>query len=525
MLGAVLGALAAGCSVGLLATAAWLISRSALRPQVLFLVTPAAVVEAFGFGRAVFRYAERLAGHDAALTLLAARRVRAYDALARLAPTGIADYGSGDLSARLVADIDHWPTDGSGCGCPTPPPRSPARARLRWSRACSRRRGYPRGDLVVSAFAAPAAASRSPPGGTQPRPLRGELAAATLALLDSAAELTAFSRGGRGARRRAGQGRSRWERQMPLGIWAREPRPPSARSRPERRCSARSPSPFSRSRRRPGRRAARGLVLTPLAAHEVFAGLGQAAQEIPASRVRRPGRGVFAWPAPVAEPFARKPLPDGLTTWRARPHRRLDAGEPASATFASISGRVQARDRRPLRSGNTTLAMVLSASSLQQRREARRGWRSRNPDPQRHPHRGLRLRRPAHVVGLCEQDAHGSTPPSGRTCGSRSRTRRRASSATRWPARDFAWTESLPQGLSTRSARRARLSGGQRQRLALARVLLADFPVVTSTSLPSTDEEAADGLTHDLLAAVAGGRSCVSPIARLIPQPLTRCAA
>src|SRR3984957_19945100 len=106
VLAAALGALAAACSVGLLATAAWLISRSALRPQVLFLVTPAAVVQAFGFGRGVFRYAERLAGHDAALNLLAARRVRSYDALARLAPTGIADFGSGILIARLVADID-----------------------------------------------------------------------------------------------------------------------------------------------------------------------------------------------------------------------------------------------------------------------------------------------------------------------------------------------------------------------------------------------------------------------------------
>ena len=63
----VLGALAAACSVGLLATAAWLISRSAQRPPVLFLIGPAAVVQAFGLGRAVFRYAERLAGHDAAL--------------------------------------------------------------------------------------------------------------------------------------------------------------------------------------------------------------------------------------------------------------------------------------------------------------------------------------------------------------------------------------------------------------------------------------------------------------------------
>src|ERR1700733_10751929 len=106
VLAAVLGALAAACSVGLLATAAWLLSRSALRPQVLFLVTLAAVGQAFGFGRAAFRSADRLAGHDAALNLLAARRVRAYDAVARLAPTGIADYGSGDLITRLVADID-----------------------------------------------------------------------------------------------------------------------------------------------------------------------------------------------------------------------------------------------------------------------------------------------------------------------------------------------------------------------------------------------------------------------------------
>ena len=105
-LAAILGTLAAGCSVGLLATSAWLISRSAQRPPVLYLMAPAAVVQAFGLGRAVLRYAERLAGHDAALRLLADRRVRAYDALARLAPAGLGDYRSGDLLARLVSDID-----------------------------------------------------------------------------------------------------------------------------------------------------------------------------------------------------------------------------------------------------------------------------------------------------------------------------------------------------------------------------------------------------------------------------------
>ena len=48
VLAAVLGALAAACSVGLLATAAWLISRSALRPQVLFLVVLQFAIAAAG---------------------------------------------------------------------------------------------------------------------------------------------------------------------------------------------------------------------------------------------------------------------------------------------------------------------------------------------------------------------------------------------------------------------------------------------------------------------------------------------
>lgn len=71
-------------------------------------MAPSAVVQAFGFGRAALRYAERLAGHDAALRMLASRRVCAYDALARLAPAGLADYRSGDLITRLVTDVDSF---------------------------------------------------------------------------------------------------------------------------------------------------------------------------------------------------------------------------------------------------------------------------------------------------------------------------------------------------------------------------------------------------------------------------------
>ena len=79
------GTMAAVCSIGLLATSAWLISRASQHPPVLYLMIPVAAVQAFGIGRGVFRYAERLAGHDAALRVLARLRMSAYDKLERLA--------------------------------------------------------------------------------------------------------------------------------------------------------------------------------------------------------------------------------------------------------------------------------------------------------------------------------------------------------------------------------------------------------------------------------------------------------
>jgi ATP-binding cassette, subfamily C, bacterial CydCD len=65
---------------------------------------------------------------------------------------------------------------------------------------------------------------------------------------------------------------------------------------------------------------------------------------------------------------------------------------------------------------------------------------------------------------------------------------------------------SLPDGLDTEVGEHgARLSGGQRQRLALARVLLADFPVVIlDEPAEYLDEQTADTLTRDLLTATVG---------------------
>ena len=104
--GAVLGALALGCSVGLMAVSAWLISRAAQHPAALVLLPAATAVRAFGIGRGVFRYLERLVTHDAAFRLMGALRVRVYQALESLAPAGLPAFRRGDLLARLVADVD-----------------------------------------------------------------------------------------------------------------------------------------------------------------------------------------------------------------------------------------------------------------------------------------------------------------------------------------------------------------------------------------------------------------------------------
>ncbi|EST37519.1 hypothetical protein N566_12645, partial [Streptomycetaceae bacterium MP113-05] len=65
------------------------------------------------------------------------------------------------------------------------------------------------------------------------------------------------------------------------------------------------------------------------------------------------------------------------------------------------------------------------------------------------------------------------------------------------------WVLSLPDGLDTPVGEHgAALSGGQRQRLALARALLADFPVlVLDEPAEHLDLPTADALTADLLAA------------------------
>jgi ATP-binding cassette subfamily C protein CydCD len=105
-LAVLLGSLALGCGVALTATSAWLISTAALHPPVLSLMVAIVAVRAFGLGKGVLRYAERLVSHDAALRALSDMRVRIWTGLVRLGPAVTARLRRGDLLSRLVGDVD-----------------------------------------------------------------------------------------------------------------------------------------------------------------------------------------------------------------------------------------------------------------------------------------------------------------------------------------------------------------------------------------------------------------------------------
>ncbi|MGA9859687.1 MAG: ABC transporter transmembrane domain-containing protein, partial [Solirubrobacteraceae bacterium] len=105
-LATLLGAGALGAGIGLMATSAWLISRASQRPPESALAIAIVAVQLFGLSRGLFRYEQRLVGHDSAFRSLAALRVRSYERLETLAPAGLAAFRSADLLARVVHDID-----------------------------------------------------------------------------------------------------------------------------------------------------------------------------------------------------------------------------------------------------------------------------------------------------------------------------------------------------------------------------------------------------------------------------------
>ena len=196
-----------------------------------------------------------------------------------------------------------------------------------------------------------------------------------------------------------------------------------------------------------------------------------------------------------------KPLPPAPYVLRARDVRaQWTPGGPYALDGVSLDltpGR-RCAVVGPSGSGKTTLAAVLLTSPRTGRRPG---------VPGRVDLRELAGDDVRRVVGRCDQDAYlfDTTIGENIRLARRDATEEEVREALR-RARLLDWVDTLPQGLDTRVGEHgARVSGGQRQRIALARTLLADFPIlILDEPTEHLDLATADALTADLLAATEG---------------------
>ncbi|NWN89421.1 MAG: thiol reductant ABC exporter subunit CydC [Micrococcaceae bacterium] len=106
-LGGIAWAVAALLAAALLsAISGWLIVQASYEPPILYLLAVIVGVRFFGIGRAVFRYAERLAVHDAVLSWANRIRLRVWDALGSQATQWNKLTRSGGALSVLISDVD-----------------------------------------------------------------------------------------------------------------------------------------------------------------------------------------------------------------------------------------------------------------------------------------------------------------------------------------------------------------------------------------------------------------------------------
>lgn len=105
-LGLVVSALQGLSAVALLAASAWLISRAAEHPPVMYLMIAVVGVRGFALGRAGFRYGERLLLHEAAFRKISETRPRIFEKLIPFMPAGLGAQKRGDTITRVGADVD-----------------------------------------------------------------------------------------------------------------------------------------------------------------------------------------------------------------------------------------------------------------------------------------------------------------------------------------------------------------------------------------------------------------------------------
>ncbi len=103
---AVIGGLAWASGIALTATSGWLVVAASHQPVILTLLAVIVAVRAFGIARPVLRYAERVRSHDAALELLAGRRVAAYQALVPLTPARLGRRSRAEVLTGAVDDLE-----------------------------------------------------------------------------------------------------------------------------------------------------------------------------------------------------------------------------------------------------------------------------------------------------------------------------------------------------------------------------------------------------------------------------------
>ncbi|MEU6596261.1 thiol reductant ABC exporter subunit CydD [Streptomyces flaveolus] len=505
LLGALgLGSLALGSAVGLMATSGWLISRASQQPPVLYLMVAVTATRAFGIGRAVFRYAERLVSHDAVLRMLADTRVAVYRRLERLAPAGLRGARRGDLLTRLVADVDAFQDYWLRWLLPAGVALTVSAASVGFTAWLLPEAGAVLATGLLAAGAGVPLLTATAARRTERRlaPARGVLATRVTDLLTGTAELTVS--GALPARTDAAR------------------RADGALTRIAARAAAvtglgdgltalvsgltvTATAAFGAQAVAAGRLSGVAMavvVLTPLAAFEAVLGLPLAARY--RQRVRRSAERVYEVldaPEPVREPVAPRQAPaspfpvvvKGVTARYAGQRREALAGldltleEGRRVAVVGASG-----------SGKTTLAQVL--------------LRFLDPEAGSYTLAGVDacaldgddVRR---VVGLCAQDAHlfDSSVRENLLLARKDATEADLRAALD-RARLLDWVDALPDGLDTLVGEHgARLSGGQRQRLALARALLAGFPVlVLDEPAEHLDLPTADALTADLLAATEG---------------------
>ncbi|GAA3393373.1 thiol reductant ABC exporter subunit CydD [Streptomyces roseoviridis] len=499
-----LGSLALGSAVGLMAVSGWLISRASEQPPVLHLMVAVTATRAFGIGRAVFRYAERLVSHDAVLRMLADLRVAVYRRLERIAPAGLRRTRRGDLLTRLVQDVDalqdYW---------------------LRWLLPVGAALLVGAASVAFTAWLLPEAGAVLAAGlllagvavpllgaalarraERRLAPARGALTTTVVDLLRGCAELTVAGALKDRVARSAAADRtltaiaSRQSAATALG---------AGLSALVCGLTVVAAALVGVQAVREGRLEGVALavvVLTPLAAFEAVTGLPLAVQY--RQRVRRSAERVFDVldaPVPVHEPATPAAAPagpfplelSGLSARYAGQERpalvdfglTLEAGRRVAVVGASGSGK-------------TTLAQVLLRFLDVERGTYRLGEVSATELD------GDDVRR---LVGLCAQDAHlfDSTLRENLRLARTDASDDELREALR-RARLLEWVDGLPDGLDTLVGEHgSRLSGGQRQRLALARAFLADFPVlVLDEPAEHLDLATADALTDDLLRATRG---------------------